>query len=141
MQIVFCLLNFFFSSISELSKIILNNYMNPHSHPSSSSHLLNPSYTFLEVVFFFFFQCHPHFSQFMMNFANLKPRTYSTQFYLSNEIHDDILSDSSSHKYLYFIVQIFIPILVSIYLQSWTPHLCINLLQSSLRQPFSNKNS
>src|SRR5664279_4919072 len=88
----------------------MNNYLNPHTLvPALYPHLLDVGF------FSFFFQYLSHFSRFMRNFANLKPRMYSTQFYLSNEIHDNVLSDSSSHKYLYLIVQVFIPHRASIY--------------------------
>ena len=44
----------------------------------------------------------------MKNFANLKLWTSSTQFSFSNNIHDNILLDLSSQKYLYLVVQVFI---------------------------------
>ena len=63
----------------------------PHSHPPIIPPIL-------------FVQFRPHFSRSIRNFANLKSRTSSTQFYLSNEIHDGILSSSSSYKYLYLVM-------------------------------------
>ena len=83
-------------------------------------------YTFLEV-FFFLRSISSIFLTICEKFCESKS-WMSTQFSLSSEIHDDVLLDSSSHKYLHFVVQIFIHIFASIfYIWHWMMSESINI--------------
>lgn len=72
------------------------------------------AFMFLDATFF-----SVQLSIFLMiceKFFDLKLQTTSTQFiYLSNEIHNDIFSDSLLHKYLQFVIQVFTARRVIIY--------------------------